>query len=179
MLEYLKKDRWSPFVAGLMIAILSLLSFYFLEQMLGTSRTFVKIAAALWYIVDPKHVQENPYYQIYLENGSWIDWQFTSVIGIFIGSYFAGNFFKKSPVVHVPEIWKQRFGSSPAVRYFGAFLGGVIILIGARIAGGCTSGHAISGGMQLATTGWLYMAGLFGVGVPAALLIYRTKNGGK
>lgn len=179
MLKYFKIDRWSSFVVGLLIAVLSLFSFYFLSEMLGTSRTFVKIAAALWYLVDPKHVQENTYYRGYLENGVWINWQFALVVGIFIGSYLAGNFFNKSPVVHVPDIWRKRFGNSRAKRYLGAFLGGVIILIGARIAGGCTSGHGIAGGMQLATTGWLFMLGLFGVGVPTALLMYRTKEGGQ
>lgn len=179
MLDFIKMDRWSPFISGALLALLSLCSFYFFGEMLGTSRTFVRIAAAFWNVVDPQHLQENPYYRGYLENNVWINWQFALVVGVFIGSYLAGNLFHKSPVVHVPAIWKNSFGDSRWKRYLGAFLGGVTILIGARFAGGCTSGHGISGGMQLATTGWLFMMGLFGAGIPTAFLMYKTKKGGE
>ena len=175
MINYLKKDRWSPYVVGIGIALLSLLSFFFFEKMIGTSLVFVKLAAASWYLVNSSHVQNSSYYQCYLNNSSWINWSVALVFGIFIGSYLAGSFYSKSPVVHVPSIWKERFGASRLKRYIGAFLGGIFILFGARLAGGCTSGHVITGGMQLAVSGWLFMVGLFGVGVPAALIIYRRK----
>lgn len=176
MLNFIKNDRWSPFLVGLAIAVLSLFCFYFLHTMLGTSSTFVRIAAGVWYLVYPQHIVENSYYRQLLESKPLINWQFAEVIGIFFGSYFAGSFFSKSPVVHVPDIWRDRFGNSLLKRYVGAFIGGVIILFGARLAGGCTSGHGISGGMQLATTGWVFMVGLFAAGVPTVLLLYR---GGK
>jgi uncharacterized protein len=175
MMNYLKKDRWSPYVVGIGIALLSILSFFFFVKMIGTSTVFVKLAAALWYLINPSYVQMSEYYQMYLKNSSWVNWYVTLVFGIFIGSYLAGNFWHASPVIHVPSIWKDRFGPSKIKRYTGAFLGGAIILFGARLAGGCTSGHVISGGMQLAVSGWLFMIGLFGIGVPAALLIYRRK----
>lgn len=177
MFKYLKRDRWSPYIAGLMIAILSMSSFFLLNKMIGTSTTIVRLAAALWYIFDPNHVLNNDYYMKYLNNSTWINWQFMLLIGIFFGSLVAGRLHEKSPVVHVPSIWKERFGSSRIKRYLGAFIGGVIIIFGARLADGCTSGHGISGGMQQAVTSWVFMLGLFAFGIPSAFLIYRTKKG--
>jgi hypothetical protein len=169
----LTKDRWSPYFVGFLLALLSLSSFFFLHKMLGTSVTFVRLAAALTSIVSWDHVQANSYYMSYLKDGFWIDWQMAMVIGTFLGSYLA----KKRPTsIQVPKIWNDRFGPSPLKRNIGAFLGGILLLFGARLAGGCTSGHCISGGMQLAVSGWVYMMGLFAAGVPFALLMYRRKQ---
>jgi hypothetical protein len=172
MFNYLTKDRWSPYIVGVFIAFLSVASFLFFQHMIGTSTTFVRLAAAILSLIAPGYIQTNSYYMNYLHNNYWINWQMCLIIGTFIGSYLAGSFYKKSPNQSVPTIWKNRFGKSIAKRRIGAFIGGVIILFGARFAGGCTSGHAITGGMQLAVSGWIFMIGLFAIGVPSALIIY-------
>jgi hypothetical protein len=51
-------------------------------------------------------------------------------------------------------------------------LGGAILMFGARVAGGCTSGHGISGSLQLATSGWMFFLSLFISGVCTAYLLY-------
>jgi uncharacterized membrane protein YedE/YeeE len=179
MPEFLKKDRWSAFVVGTFLAILSVSSFYFLNHTLGTSTAFVRIAASFWAVVNAEHLETNTYYKSYLDHNSWINWQSASVFGIFIGAYIAAAFSKQTAKAYSPEIWNNRFGSSRLKRSIGAFIGGVIILFGARLAGGCTSGHIISGGMQLAISGWLFMAGLFAAAIPTAFLLYKggSKNG--
>jgi uncharacterized membrane protein YedE/YeeE len=53
-------------------------------------------------------------------------------------------------------IWSRRFGHSPALRYAGAFTGGALMMFGARMAKGCTSGHGLSGTMQLACSSWIF-----------------------
>ena len=58
----------------------------------------------------------------------------------------------------------------------GAFVGGAILIFGARMAGGCTSGHGLSGGMQLSTSGWIFLAAMFASGVPTAMLLYSKLN---
>ncbi len=176
MFEYLKRNRWSPYVAGICIALLYLLSFFFLGKMLGSTKTFVRLAAALWYFINPQHLQSNAYYMGYLQNSYWINWQFALVIGIFIGSYIASKLYANIKIVDVPSIWKNSFGPNKKVRYLGAFLGGVIILFGARLAGGCTSGHALAGGMQLAVSGWIFMICLFAAGIPTAYIMYNRKG---
>ena len=54
-----------------------------------------------------------------------------------------------------------------------AFVGGIIILYGARLAGGCTSGHGISGTLQLAVSSWVFFISMFGTGIATAALMFR------
>lgn len=174
-MKLFKNDPWSPYLAGLLIGALSVGSLFFIHHTLGTSTTFVRLAAAFWAVFNPGHLQANDYYKSYLENNFWINWQFALVAGIFLGSYF-GGFGHRRNAENVPGIWKQKFGPGKALRFFGAFLGGIIALFGARLAGGCTSGHAISGGIQLAATGWIFMMGVFAIGIPAAFIIYGKRS---
>ena len=58
-----------------------------------------------------------------------------------------------------------------------SFIGGFLVILGARFAGGCTSGHAISGGIQLAASGYLFMLGVFALGIPTAFLARRLFKG--
>jgi hypothetical protein len=73
----------------------------------------------------------------------------------------------------LPQIWEDNFGDTPMARYAVAFLGGFIVLYGARLAGGCTSGHMMSGMMQTAVSGYIFAAGAFAAAIPTAMLMYR------
>jgi len=68
-------------------------------------------------------------------------------------------------------------GGTPLRRALLAFTGGVLVLWGARLAGGCTSGHMMSGTMQGALSGWIFAAAVFAAAVPAALLIGQPRRG--
>ncbi|MBY6005715.1 YeeE/YedE family protein [Salipiger bermudensis] len=72
-----------------------------------------------------------------------------------------------------PAIWRANFGDTPGTRYLVAFLGGFVVLYGARLAGGCTSGHMMSGIMQTALSGYIFAAGAFLAAVPVAMTMYR------
>jgi uncharacterized membrane protein YedE/YeeE len=76
-----------------------------------------------------------------------------------------------------PAVWTERFGGGSGRRYLTAFLGGALVLFGARLAGGCTSGHMMSGIMQTAVSGYLFAAAVFAVGIPTAILIFRRHGG--
>lgn len=58
-------------------------------------------------------------------------------------------------------------------RYLFSFIGGFLVLFGARLAGGCTSGHMMSGMMQTALSGYLFTIAAFATAIPVALLIYN------
>lgn len=177
MNEFLKRKKWSPYIVGFLIALLAIGSFTIFHKTIGTSTTFVKLAALFWSLADPSHVQNNLYYQEYLQNKAWIDWQFTLVMGIFIGAYLSRRLSsKENTPLKLPLIWEKNYGKNPYKRYIAAFIGGIIVMFGARFAGGCTSGHAISGGFQLALSGWLFMIGVFALGIPTALILYRKKG---
>lgn len=75
----------------------------------------------------------------------------------------------------MPEIWRANFGDGAAKRMAVAFLGGFIVLYGARLAGGCTSGHMMSGMMQTALSGYIFALGAFAAAIPTAMLLYRQE----
>ena len=77
------------------------------------------------------------------------------------------------PVSQVPLFHERRFGNSFRSRAIMSFVGGVIVLWGARHAGGCTSGHMMSGMMQSALSGYAFAAAAFLVAVPVALVVYK------
>ena len=77
----------------------------------------------------------------------------------------------------VPEGFRRYFGFRPALRYTLAFIGGVLTLYGARLAGGCTSGHMISGISQTAVSSLLFAAGAFATAIPLAIWLYRKRGG--
>ena len=76
----------------------------------------------------------------------------------------------------MPTVWRERFGDAPWKRYLATFLAGFVVLYGARLAGGCTSGHMMSGMMQTAVSGYIFAAGAFAAGIPVAILMFRRSN---
>jgi len=175
MLKIFRKEKWSPYLAGFFIAVLAISSLFLFHNTISASVTFVKIAAFFWSIVDPEHLQESLYYQDYLQNKAWIDWQAMLVLGIFLGAFISRRLSAKASSGSRPIKWQVTGGISPK-RYIVAFLGGIIVMLGARFAGGCTSGHAISGGFQLALSGWIFMIGVFALGIPTAFIMYHKKS---
>lgn len=75
----------------------------------------------------------------------------------------------------IPALWRANFGDSPMLRYGAAFLGGFVVLYGARLAGGCTSGHMMSGMMQTAMSGYLFTAGAFAAAIPVSLMMFKKE----
>jgi uncharacterized membrane protein YedE/YeeE len=73
----------------------------------------------------------------------------------------------------LPAVHLQRFGGGRALRYLLSFLGGIIVLLGARLAGGCTSGHMMSGIMQTSVSGYVFAVIAFLAAIPTAVLVYR------
>ena len=77
---------------------------------------------------------------------------------------------------HLPAIWYANYGDTPVKRYAMAFVGGFIVLYGARLAGGCTSGHMMSGMMQTSISGYIFAAGAFAAAIPTAMLLYPKEG---
>ena len=73
----------------------------------------------------------------------------------------------------MPDLWESRFGSAIAPRAMAAFVGGIIAMFGARLADGCPSGHGLSGGLQLAVSGYIALACFFIGGLISANLLYK------
>lgn len=183
MLGFLRKPRWSPCLVGTGIGVLSWATFYFMERALGTSTSFVGAAGTGVCAIAPDHVASNAYYlkEYGAKAGGFkpiFDWQmaldFALVAGAFLAAWLGGTFRTE----RVPTVWADRFGPSVAKRYAAAFIGGFILLFGARMAGGCTSGHGISGSLQLAVSSWTFFISMFISGIVTAAALFGTGSFG-
>ncbi len=169
-----KRASWNPYLVGAGIGILSWLVFLVVNKPLGMSTEVSKFSgwlASLFTGMDA--VKENPYWAKTTPafGYSTVFLVFTAV-GALVSSLASKTFRWET----VPAVWKDRFGVSPAKRMAAAFVGGAILLYGARMAGGCTSGHGISGTLQLAVSSWLFFIVMFVAGVGTARLLFPSKN---
>jgi uncharacterized membrane protein YedE/YeeE len=169
---------WSPYLAGALVGLLAIASAlattYLLGKtsFLGASTTFVRAAGLIFQVADPEHVAANAYY---IKEKVKVDWQFMLVIGIFLGALIASLTDKSFKLEGVPPTWQERFGPSVLKRALAAIGGGIVAMVGARMADGCPSGHGLSGMMQLSVSSFVALAMFFGVGVLVAHLVYRRK----
>lgn len=169
---------WSPYLAGALVGLLAVASVLATTQVLGKSNflgastTFVRAAGLLEHMVVPDHVAQNEYYT---KEKVRVDWQFMLVLGIFLGALISSAWDKSFKLESVPPVWEKRFGPSIGKRGLGAFLGGIVAMMGARMADGCPSGNGLSGMMQLSVSGFVALAVFFGVGVIIAHVVYGRR----
>lgn len=173
---FIFKETWSPYLAGALAGLLAVASVVvttkYMEKpkYLGASTSFVRAAGLIESQFARGRVEKNEYYQ---KEGVKVDWQMMFVGGVFLGalvSALAGGTFKFE---FVPDIWRENIGANPLKRAAGAFIGGAVVLYGVRMAGGCPSGHGLSGMMQLALSGAVAMVAFIVGGVITANILYR------
>lgn len=175
MTRSLFSARWNPYLAGALVGILAVLSVVVTTlvidkpKYLGASTTFVRASGLAEQAVTPEHVADNAYFQ---KTKIKVDWQMMFVVGVFGGALLASQLGRSAKFETVPPIWEKRFGPSPVIRAVGAFIGGAVLLFGARLAGGCPSGHGLSGNMQLAVSGLLALVFFMVGGILTARLVY-------
>jgi putative effector of murein hydrolase len=132
-MEITEKKGWSPYLAGALSGVLSILSVWIAGKYFGASTTFVRSAGMIEKIIGPERVAQMSYF---FKEVPQIDWQWMFVVGILIGSVIAsatsGTFLWKG----VPDMWEKRFGPCKLKRGIVAFIGGAIAMFGARLADG-------------------------------------------
>jgi uncharacterized membrane protein YedE/YeeE len=160
---------WSPYVAGGLSGLVIIVSVLSAGKFFGASTTFVRSAGMLGKYFDPERVSQLEYFIRYLPR---FDWQFLFVIGIFLGSLLSALTSDSFKWQGVPDMWAERFGTNPALRGIVAFIGGIIAMYGARLAGGCPSGHGLSGIIQLAVSGLIAMVFFFVGGIIMTRIVY-------
>lgn len=166
----LTKASWNPYIVGAGIGILSWLAFYLVDKPLGMSTEVSKFSG--WFaslLIGMDGVADNAYWAKKMPK-----FGYSTIFLIFtaVGAFLSAITSKSFRIEKVPEVWSERFGDSVVKRYIMAFIGGAILLFGARLAGGCTSGHAISGSLQLAVSGWLFFAVMMVSGLITARLVF-------
>lgn len=144
-----------------------------LYRPIGVSGSYVTTWGIALAHTAPATARSMPYLQL---AGTAINGEWMLVLGIVVGGLLAAIVTRTRRKLGVPEMWAERFGPSPTKRFVAAFAGGFLLLFGARLAGGCTSGHVMSGLSQLAVSGALFAAGVFGAGILTARLLYRRSS---
>jgi uncharacterized protein len=150
-----RRIDWAPYWAGAGIGVLTWVAFLVFAEPLGVTTELSRAASMVAQpIIGAQAVAENSYW-----HAMPLKWDFSVAfmvgmpLGAFLSAWLAGGL----KVELVPDLWRARFGGSIAKRMLAAFLGGAIMMFGARLAGGCTSGHGLSGTMQMSVSSWLFL----------------------
>jgi len=169
------RGRWSPYVVGAGIGILSWAVFAVMNKPLGITSALAAVSGwAATPVLGAKTVAHNTYWAKYAFS---LNYGVLFLIGTLGGAMLSAVVSGTWKLETVPAVWKGRFGSGPAKRLVAAFLGGLIIMYGARMAGGCTSGHGISGSLQLALSSWTFFLTLFASGLLTAFVLFHQSHG--
>jgi len=172
MIRVMRRATWNPYLAGALAGVLAVASAVATSLLLGkahylgASTTFVRVAGLLEQWALPGRAGANAYFQM---TRLVVDWQMLFVAGIFAGSLISALLGRSLKVETVPPL----SGRSAWRRAVAAFVGGALALFGGRLAGGCPSGHGLSGMMQLSASGLLAMLCFMVGGMVVARLVYR------
>lgn len=170
-MDVLKRASWSPWAVGALIGMLSWFAFLTADKALGITTAF-EHTAALGIAAVSADAKEGAYFAD-PEKKPQIGWEWMLVVGVFVGSLVSSKLSgDRSTDGGVPATWARRFGPSRAKRFAAAFLGAAVMMLGARLAQGCTSGHGISGALQLAVSSWIFVPTFAMAAVVTARLMY-------
>lgn len=191
MKRFLFQSQWSWIPGGIVLGTVFILAILLVKP-IGVSTQFVILDGILWDSVDSSIVVENSDNKSgYSSSNAYLDksggkyaksvenpinYSFIFVIAMIIGGFLASKISdtkQTNEELTAPAVWRTNWGDNPAKRYLAAFLGGILVLIGARLAGGCTSGHMMSGMIQTSISGYIFALGVFLVAIPLARTIYK------
>ena len=176
LITQLRKPEWSPYVAGAGLGVVTIIALLLSSALLpaptliGASGAYENLVAPVGLALDPK----NTYFNYVMPPG--LTWGVWALVGIFLGglasALLSGTFkFRTMP----DRQWAGIFGRSVAKRWLIVFGAAALLEYAAGIAGGCTSGLAISGGVVLAPGAFVFIAGMFASGIVTAWLLYRKQ----
>lgn len=136
-------------IVGALIGVLNALlaTIYLADRPIGASTSYPFIASVIF------DLQNSIYYKEIANAGSW---EAYFLLGGFCGALFIAIKNKNFKFEIVPSLWSELKGKSKVKRLFFAFIGGFILIFGARLADGCTSGHILSGSMELAVSSLVF-----------------------
>lgn len=164
-------DRWSWRKGGIILGIFIILAAWSYRPV-GVSSSYSTFVSLMSFLISKELFGANPYILKYSKWG----WQEMLVIGLFFGGLISYRISGGHGFSAIPNGWRKRFGASSILRFFHAFLGGFLILFGARMAGGCTSGHIISGGSLLIVGSLVFALMVYVSGIITAKILYKERR---
>jgi uncharacterized membrane protein YedE/YeeE len=160
---------WSPYAAGALLGLTLLATLYIAGRGLGASSAVTIVTAESAYTVFPEFISKLQYFAQYVNViAPLINWNIFLMLGLLLGSLSGslatGNFKIQ---------FDKKEGMSVKTRVIAALSGGMLIGFAARLARGCTSGVALSGGAELAVGGWIFVIAMFAAGFLTVALFRR------
>ena len=160
---------WSPYLVGAGIGVLSWLTFWVSDKPIGASSFYAHVAGFIGNLLAKRRTESLAYFKA---KPPRVKWGFAFVASIVVGGAIAALTGGEFANEWLPAMWVARFGDSMALRAAFGFGGGVLMALGARLAGGCTSGHGISGTLQLNPGSWITAICFFIGGIAVAIPLF-------
>ncbi len=161
---------WNPYLAGIALGLVLLASYVLMGFGLGASSAAARLGYAATHVVAPAAVDHNAYMAPYVAGNPFEDWMVFEVIGVLLGgilaAYAGGRLMRRPTLLKGPR-------ASVGYRIAFALGGGVLMGFAARLARGCTSGQALTGGAVLSVGSWVFMFAVFAGGYMLAPFIRR------
>ena len=155
------KEYMNPYWAGFGLGLVLLSAYLLMGRGLGASGAFASLVSWVMGSIATEHIAGNGFYEKYLDPGRaphpLKDWLVFEVIGIMLGGLISGLIAGRArfSIDRGPRV-------SIVSRLGLAFIGGILMAVGAQLARGCTSGQALSGGALLNLGSWMFMISVFG-----------------
>lgn len=165
-----RRPYWNAYVGGVALGLVLFLSFLLTGNGLGASGGTARLVLAAEKAVAPDHVNQSATLAAWAGGAKnpLTSWVVFGVIGVFLGGFVSGWRAGRLKV----ETYKGP-RTSVRTRWAMALLGGALMGYGARMARGCTSGQALSGGATLSLGSWAIMMCIF---AGAYLLAYPLRR---
>lgn len=171
VVEVKTKPYSNPYLTGIGLGLVLLAAFVIMGRGLGASGAMSTLVAVGVNTVAPEHARSNQFYSNYLGDGTTNplkDWLVFEVLGVLAGGFISGSLAGRvrKGIEKGPNITSKK-------RLLYAFVGGSLMGIGAKLARGCTSGQALTGGALLNLGSWAFMLMVFAGGYATAYFIRR------
>lgn len=169
--EHKAQAYWNPYLSGFGLGLVLLAAFVIMGRGLGASGAFSTVVAVGVNEVAPSQTADNSFYQGYLGDGTqspFKSWLVFEVIGVVIGGFISGSLAGR-----IKKTVEKGDRITISKRLVYAFTGGTLMGIGAKLARGCTSGQALTGGALLSVGGWAFMLMVF---VGAYVMAYFVRR---
>lgn len=165
-----EKPYWNPYIGGMGIGIVLFLGFFLVGKGFGDSGALTRIVAFTADKTIPVHAEQLIYFKRYLTTSTHPlnHWLVYMLLGIALGGLVSGMRGKrmKKEFVKGPNTTNRR-------RIVTAFIGGMLVTFGARMAGGCITGMAMTGAAMLGVAGWVFFLSVLVSGLIVAFFIRR------
>ena len=161
----------NPYLAGLMLGVVLLASFYLTGRGLGASGAMKSVVVSSVSTVSKDYAQNSGFYSTYISNGQnpMKSWLVLEVFGVLVGGFISGA---------ISGRLKLKLEKSPNItnrkRIWMAIIGGALFGFGSQLGRGCTSGAALTGMAVMSLAGYVTMMAIFGTAF--ALAYFFRKN---